>query len=43
MVGQLKVARNAEQGVKKVVIEGAKRTTGANPGKTPTLTFDIMQ
>jgi RHS repeat-associated protein len=32
-----------EQGVKKVVIEGAKRTTGANPGKTPTLTFDIMQ
>jgi len=24
-----------EQGVQKVIIEGAKRTTGANPGKVP--------
>lgn len=29
------------QGVEKVIIEGAKRTTGANPGKTPVYTFPI--
>jgi len=30
------------QGVSKVVVEGAKRTTGANPGRLPTkLTFNV--
>ena len=31
-----------EQGVTKIVVEGAKRTTGANPGRLPAkLVFDI--
>lgn len=32
----------AQQGVQKVIIEGAKRTTGANPGKVPSqMIFNI--
>ncbi|HPK85169.1 MAG TPA: hypothetical protein PLA17_06850 [Bacteroidales bacterium] len=31
-----------QQGVSKVIIEGAKRTTGVNPGRIPSqLIFDI--
>jgi hypothetical protein len=30
-----------QYGVKKVIVEGGVRTTGANPGRAPTFTFDF--